>query len=222
MIASIDESGNPSVNDPLPFVLSIALIQDEEGYKEGYENISLKLFNKMRIFKYSADKPKKDDPKGVNVKGLFIESISPYVSPISIVIEKHEDIKNLVIETYGKLIANHLSELIVNNPGSSKMKVVYDKVPLFTSSDKQFITTNFYRWMKVAKSLRPHVVVDLSWKDRDIWISAADYVTGITRDSVLCGKGLVIREYCDIVEDWIGLLKPKIRSYTTEEVKVLR
>ncbi|MCG3109784.1 hypothetical protein L3N51_02080 [Metallosphaera sp. J1] len=36
MIASIDESGNPSVNDPLPFVLSIALIQDEEGYRKGF------------------------------------------------------------------------------------------------------------------------------------------------------------------------------------------
>ncbi|BCS92674.1 MAG: hypothetical protein MjAS7_1282 [Metallosphaera javensis (ex Sakai et al. 2022)] len=191
-------------------------------FSTAYENVSLKLFNEMRIFKYSADRPKKNDPRGLNVKGLFIESISPYVSSISVIIEKHEDIKNLVIETYGKLIANHLGELIISIPGSSKIKVVYDRVPLFTSSDKEFIATNLYKWIKIAKHLRPYVVVDLSGKDRDIWISAADYVAGVTRDNVLCGKGLVIGEYCDLVEDWIGLLKPKIRSYTTEDVKDLR
>ncbi|BFH72072.1 hypothetical protein SJAV_00160 [Sulfurisphaera javensis] len=57
MIIAIDESGEPDEKNN-PFVLGISIIIDEEKYRKDYEKISINVFGKFKVFKYSNDNPK--------------------------------------------------------------------------------------------------------------------------------------------------------------------
>ncbi|WP_338598625.1 hypothetical protein V6M85_08085 [Sulfolobus tengchongensis] len=220
MNISVDESGNQSVKDPYPFVIGIAIIKDTRRYEQGYKEL-LNELNLKKVFKYSNDSPKKDKPYDKNIKDQFINFLSSNIISVSVIIEKFEDIKNLAVNVYGKVVAHYIGKYVAENIAySDSISVYYDRNPLLKASDKQYIMNNFHNWLRIAKVLKPRVTVYLEGKDRDIWISASDYVASLTRDYEICSEnGFNPQKYCELVNEWIDKLSPCINFLTTIEIK---
>ncbi|BFH72093.1 hypothetical protein SJAV_00370 [Sulfurisphaera javensis] len=216
MIIAIDESGNPSNENP--YILGISVILKEKEYEKNYVKIPEKLFGKFKVLKYSESLPKPSRIEGPNAKGLFIEFLSNYVIPIGIIIEKYEKIKGeLAVNIWGRLIAYHVNEILLKFK-PNEVTIIYDRNPLLTNNEKMFIINNFHKWIKGVKSV---IRLNIGGKDRDIWVSSADFIAGLIREELWCIEGKLIGEYCKSVNEWFNLLKPYIYFYTTDDIKIL-
>ncbi|BBL48000.1 hypothetical protein MJ1HA_2115 [Metallosphaera sedula] len=56
-------------------------------------------------------------------------------------------------------------------------------------------------------------------KDKDIWVSSADYVAGLTREITLCqGRKISDMEYCERVGQWLKDINASRRVYRTSDI----
>ncbi|BCS91438.1 hypothetical protein [Metallosphaera javensis (ex Sakai et al. 2022)] len=109
--------------------------------------------------------------------GQFTVFLSTRIKATGIVIVREEDIKDLALEVYGKLVALQLGK--VQGTGRTPVQVIYDRNPLLGADQKALLVNNFHKWVKTGFSRS--FTVEVGGKDKDIWVSSADYVAGLTR-----------------------------------------
>lgn len=214
LIVAVDESGSPSRTVDEPFCLGISVILDVDRFRDSYREVSERVFGREAVFKYSHDRPKPG--KAGRVKDEFISLLSRHILAIGIVIYKEEDIGNLVLEVYGKLVALHL-ERILGKRKASHVGLIYDRNPLFREDQKTLLANSFHKWVRLGSH---SFTVKFGGKDKDIWVSSADYVAGLTREMTLCqGRKISDMEYCERVGLWFKGLNVSRSVYRTSDIR---